>query len=53
MRVEVMMGVARVMVERQAIKRMEIAMAILACADPPVLFAPGVSQELTPYNWQV
>ena len=39
-RVEVMMGVARVVVERQARKRTEIAMAILACVDPPVLFAP-------------
>ena len=35
-RVEVMMGVARVVVERQARKRMEIAMAILACVDPAV-----------------
>ena len=49
-RVEVMMGVARVVVERQARKRMEIAMAILACVDPIVLFAPTVLQDLTPYN---
>ena len=41
-RVEVMMGVARVVVERQARKRMEIAMAILACIEPTVLFAPRV-----------
>ena len=48
-RVEVMMGVARVMVERQQPrKRMEIAMAILACFDPPpVLFAPQNSLHTT------
>ena len=40
--VEVMMGVARVVVEKQARKRMEIAMAILACIEPTVLFAPRV-----------
>ena len=48
-RVEVMMGVARVAVERQARKRKEIATAIPACVDPTVLFAPH-SIQLTGVN---
>ena len=47
-RVEVMIGVATVTVERQPRKRMEIATAILACVHlPVVLFAPKNSLHTT------